>query len=305
MKRYFLLLPLSVWAAFPIQFAIPEIKMVSEVPIKTRDFAALIPGQLGTYTCDNEAEYYEGYQQSYFAITCKRGGWDCLRHYEILANGCIPYFIDLEQCDPQTMYFLPKDLIIEAMHLEGVSYLNIDHEKFNRVRYYEILDQLLECTRNHLTTKKMGEYILNTIHYSGNGTILFLGYDTAPDYMRCLSLIGLKEILGDRVIDVPKIEHIYKNYIRAELLYGKGFTYTRILDDLPIHRENIEERIENKEFDLIIYGSVHRGLLYHDLVCQTYEPEEIVYLCGEDFHHCEYMNFIHSSPFFLREFERN
>ena len=29
--------------------------------------------------------------KKYFWITIK-AGWDCLRHYEILMNGCIPYF---------------------------------------------------------------------------------------------------------------------------------------------------------------------------------------------------------------------
>src|SRR5579859_2898410 len=116
---------------FPIQFSIPEVKIVNSIPEKDRDFASLIPGNTSTYIYQEEADYYQGYQRSYFALTWKKGGCDCMRHYEILANGCIPYFIDLDKCNPNTMVYLPKQLIWEAMHLPGVSYPNIDHTKFD------------------------------------------------------------------------------------------------------------------------------------------------------------------------------
>src|SRR5688572_9949738 len=86
---------------FPIGFAISETKFVSDVPIKDKDFASIIPGDLKTYIYTEESAYYKDYQRSYFAITCKKGGWDCMRHYEILANGCIPYFIDIDKCNPK------------------------------------------------------------------------------------------------------------------------------------------------------------------------------------------------------------
>ena len=226
-----------------------------------------------------------------------------MRHYEILANGCIPYFLDLDKCDDDTMTLLPKALIKEAMQLPGVSYLNIDHSKFDPAKYYAILNQLLEYTRKHLTTKNMAAHLLDTIHYSGKGKILYLSNNPDPDYMRCVTLVGLKELLPGRVIDVPKIEHTYKSYPHdIRNLYGKGFSYTKIVDDQPIDRENIEQRIRNREFDLIIYGSVHRGLNYHNLVRAMYSPNKIIYLCGEDKHKCPYTRW---NNLFLREFEGN
>lgn len=285
---------------YPIGFSIPEVKVVSNIPKKTQDFAFIIPGNLSTYIYESEADYYQDYQKSYFAITCCKAGWDCLRHYEILANGCIPYFVDLDLCDESTLYFLPKELIKEAMNLEGVSYMHIDHEKFDQKKYYKILEKLLTHTREHLTTKQMASYMMETVGYSGDKNILFLSQNPAPDYMRCLILTGLKEIFGTRVIDVPKIEHIYKSYDgNIKNLYGKGMTYTRIIEDLFVDREQIEQRILNKEFDLIIYGSVHRGNPFHDLVLNTYEPEQIIYLCGEDIHTCQYTDL---QNLFLREF---
>ncbi len=287
----------------PVQFSISETKVVKSVPNKTRDFAYIVPGKLETYIYDNEEDYYKGYQESYFAVTCKKAGWDCLRHYEILANGCIPYFIDIDQCPEKTLAYFPKDLVREAMQLEGVSYLHIDHSKFNKKRYYEILEQLLEYTRNYLTSRKMAEHVLNCVNYSGQGKVLFLSRDQYPDYLRCTMLIGFKELLGDRLVDFPKIEHIYVNF-KADIrtIYGKGITYTKIVEDIPLDRENIEQRIANHEFELIVYGSVHRGLLFHDLVRAFYPKEKIVYLCGEDAHFC---TFAHLDNLFLREHDYN
>ena len=287
---------------YSIQFGIPEVKVVQDVPEKDQDFAFIIPGEGSTYIFTEEEAYYKDYQRSYFALTKKKGGWDCMRHYEILANGCIPYFEDLDRCDSDTMAFLPRDLIKEAMNLEGVSYLKIDHTRFNKTRYFEILNKLLEHTKKFLTTRRMAEYVLNTMRYSGNGKFLFLSKDPDPDYMRCCTLIGLKEVLGDKVIDFPKINHIYKSYPSDDVkhLYGKGFSYTRIVEDISLNRDDIAERIRNKEFEIIIYGSVHRGLLYHDLVTQTYDSSKIFYICGEDYHRCSYASW---QNLFLREFE--
>jgi|SRR5579862_285691 len=306
---FLFLIPFPIFSqVYPIQFSIPEHKIVQEIPEKDRDFAHLIPWQMHTYIYSEEDHYCKDYQRSYFAVTMKKGGWDCMRHYEILANGCIPYFVDLDKCDKDTMFFLPRDLILEAMNLPGVSYLHIDHSQFDTAKYYEILNKLLEHTRKYLTTRNMAQYILDTVHYTGTGKILYLSNDEDPDYLRCITLVGFKELLGDRVVDVPKIQHIYKSYPGdIKRLYGKGFTYTKNVEDLPIDRENIEERIRNKEFDLIIYGSVHRGLRYYDLVNQTYDPDKILYMCGEDIDHpdkhpngkCPY---VHLAQFFLREF---
>lgn len=287
----------------PIQFAVPECKVVTAIPEKDQDFAFIIPGKVDTYIYTEEADYYKDYQRSFFAVTTKKAGWDCLRHYEILANGCIPYFLDLDSCDENTMYFLPRELIKEAMNLEGVSYLHIDHSRFDRAKYNEILLKLLEHTQKYLTTKQMANYVLKTISYSGKGNILYLSQDPAPDYLRCLMLIGFKELFQNNVVDFPKIEHIYKSYPgNFKALYGRGMTYTRIIEDLPINRANIQQRILQKEFDLIIYGSVHRGMPFYADVLKAYEPEKIVYFCGEDFHAC---SLTHLQNFFLREFAGN
>lgn len=288
---------------YPLGFSISETKIVMDIPPKDKDFAFIIPGDVRTYIYSNERDYYEDYQRSYFAITQKKGGWDCLRHYEILANGCIPYFIDLERCPENTLYFLPKKLILEAMNLPGVSCGHIDHAVFDKDRYYEILRELLDCTRTYLTTRRMARYLLDTVGYSGNGTILFLSGSTYPDYIVASTLIGLRQVLApSEVIDVPKVDYIYASYPHdVNALYGKGFTYTKIIDDIPVDRNDIEERIKKNEFEFIIYPHIHRGCPLHDLVKACYSPEKIIYIDGEEGeYNCP---FAHLPNFFLREYD--
>lgn len=284
----------------PIQFSIPESKILAAVPTKDLDFAHIIPGRPSTYIYDDEQSYYEGYQRAYFAVTNKKSGWDCLRHYEILANGCVPYFLDLDEAPVGTMFMLPRALIKQAMTLPGVSYLHIDHSLFDEQRYFDILGQLMHYTRQHLSTRAMAQYFLDAIGYT-RGTILFLSGQTYPDYLRCLTLIGLKEILGTQVIDSPKIKHIYKSYDgNATALYGKGISYTRVVDDHFVDRGRLENRIAEREFAFIVYGSLHRGLPFHNIARAHYAPKELIYLDGED------LDLAGTKPkakMFLREFQ--
>jgi hypothetical protein len=50
--------------------------------------------------------------------------------------------------------------------------------------------------------------------------------------------------------------------------------------------------IRSKYYDLVIYGSYHRGMPYYDLVNSVYNKNDIVLLCGEDIHQCNYKNWI-------------
>ena len=43
-----------------------------------------------SYAFATEEAYYDDLAASRFAVTTKRGGWDCLRHYEIAAAGALP-----------------------------------------------------------------------------------------------------------------------------------------------------------------------------------------------------------------------
>lgn len=99
---------------FPISFALPTSK-VNFDNVKTREFAICDPRDRSTYIYKNEKDYYNGYSESKYAFTMKKAGWDCLRHYEILGNGCIPIFLDIDKCPDLTMNNFPKTLALEVL----------------------------------------------------------------------------------------------------------------------------------------------------------------------------------------------
>lgn len=140
--------------ATPIHFAIPKSLILDYVPIKTREYATIIPGDISTYIYDNQEDYYNGYKESYFGITFKKGGWDCLRHYEILMNGCIPYFPDLENCPAQTMKSFPKQIILECNE-------KLKKGELTEIECQNYISKLLDYSKENLTTEKLINYVLN------------------------------------------------------------------------------------------------------------------------------------------------
>ena len=50
----------------------------------------------------------------------KEAGFECERHYEILARGSIPYFLDWDLYPSNVSVRLPKALFTQAMSLPGV-----------------------------------------------------------------------------------------------------------------------------------------------------------------------------------------
>jgi len=108
--RSYLLLPPPLAARTvrwlrPTAFSVPAQKIVDAPPAKDREFAthvvdarlaALVGGSVSHVFADEDA-YRADLQRSRFAATTKREGWDCLRHYEIAANGAVPCFRDLHR----------------------------------------------------------------------------------------------------------------------------------------------------------------------------------------------------------------
>ncbi len=144
------------YKVFPLNFAIPKDKIVNKIPEKTKEWATIVPGDMKTYIFDSQTDYYLDYQRARYGITTKKSGWDCLRHYEILANGCIPFFPDLEACPPKTLTFLPKEIIIESNRL-------IKEKLFTDERYNLYLSFLLDWTRHKLTTEALVDYIISFV----------------------------------------------------------------------------------------------------------------------------------------------
>ncbi len=176
----------------PINFAIPEEKILKEVNNNPKNLLApLIPGRLDTYIYKKEQSYYKMYAESIFALTYKKAGWDTLRHYEILMNGCIPIFLNLENCPFHTMVNFPKKNILDIKKryefilssyfptkiykfkfLDLKKFLNYFFSKKLKIEnfieqkqeVFELKSKLLDFTKENLTTSKLADYVINTVY---------------------------------------------------------------------------------------------------------------------------------------------
>lgn len=138
----------------PITFGIPTCKVSKPTKDKNQEYATCIPGKPETYVFKEEKSYYQDYQNSYYGVTMKKAGWDCMRHYEILGNYCMPYFIGLEDCPKNTLANMPKELLLEGRELAS---------NFEVQKYFNILDETFNYTKNNLTTKNIARHILNHV----------------------------------------------------------------------------------------------------------------------------------------------
>ena len=76
------------------------------------------------------------------------------------------------------------------------------------------------------------------------------------DYLELSILHGLKSILGDNLIDIPKKNILYGDFseIKKEQLHGRGFTLLNDKFEDTLNRDDL------KDIDFVIYGSgMHIG----------------------------------------------
>ena len=142
----------------PMSCSIPGCKITTKFLDKTQEYGTVIPGQQETYVFKDEQEYYDDYNRSYYGVTTRKavtGWWESMRTLEILANRCIPYFPELEKCPESILSHLPKKKLLEARDLA---------ENFDEQKYFIILDELFNYTKEHLTTKAMAKYIMDEIN---------------------------------------------------------------------------------------------------------------------------------------------
>ena len=133
----------------------------------------------------------KNYQDSIFALTYKKMGWDSLRHYEILMNGCIPLFININKCPEKILTNFPKQILsdifkqyswilnqffptniykkkfltIEKFFLHFLNLLKKKHSAMSFISSYpEIIDikeQLIIYTKKNLTTENVAKKIIS------------------------------------------------------------------------------------------------------------------------------------------------
>lgn len=158
---------------FPISFALPTSKIYTKT-LKTKLLAHITPLDKSTYIYKNEADYYKDYRDSYFAITCKKAGWDCMRHWEIIGNGCIPIFIDLDKCPKETLANYPFDLHKKySKYFTGIDFRDKTAIE-NCIRQIESMDIYMSFEnlnfncKHSFSTRALAEYFISQLVYINN-----------------------------------------------------------------------------------------------------------------------------------------
>lgn len=151
----------NVRYVYPIGFAIPESRVHLGPDARHRLMAVVDPRDRSTYVYDTQDGYDGNYREAFFAVTTKKAGWDALRHYEIIAQGAVPYFPDLGECPPLTLTFLPKLQILYAQSL-AQALLQSGALPSGEVldRWRGLRDAMRRHLLRHLTTRAMAAYVL-------------------------------------------------------------------------------------------------------------------------------------------------
>jgi len=139
----------------PITFGFPKEKATIQFPDKTKTFAMdSTAGGEADYEFSEENDYYQEYRNSYFGKTMRKGGWDCLRHYEIIFNRSIPFFHGIDEIPRNTMFNFPRELVKNGMKtLSSSGQVDVN-------AYRDIERQIFDYSMNHLTTEAIAKYVL-------------------------------------------------------------------------------------------------------------------------------------------------
>ena len=139
-----------------IGFAFPT-KKLKFGEKKTQFMSQSVPGNPRTYVFDKEEDYFADYQKSQFGITGAKAGWDCLRHYEIMGNGCMPLFENIHECPRHVMMHVPKALLTKIM------FWYVNDQKWLMREYNYYLEELQKYVVKFCTTEAVAKRFVSKL----------------------------------------------------------------------------------------------------------------------------------------------
>jgi hypothetical protein len=235
----------------------------------------------------------ENYRKAFFGHTSLKCGWDCMRHYEILSQGTITEFTNLEGLPRKTMTNFPKALVFNL----NTKYYSLTFDEILKCSssvVYDDLNSLLCYTRDNLTTEDAARYVLRKSGHADAKRILYLSNaDKSGNYMVEMLAHGFSRITEGLADMWPDFEERYDNYPvePTKKLYGKGFNYTRFLPASWRRAPSaslIQERIKEKYYDVIVHCTSEQSDLQYPFLTgegnakEYYDLSDIVLICGND-----------------------
>jgi hypothetical protein len=177
--------------------------------------------------------FHELFKRSLFAWSHRRSGWECMRFHEEISAGALPFFYDLEKCPKNTLGHYPKELLLEARKLAGVSHILQNPDKFtephpterrirnfirngeierssssndasldsssrlipifNMTRYFELADAIFAFAKKYMTTRSLVAYLLKSMEAEHARNVVFFSRNR-NDYTENSVLHGLGDL---------------------------------------------------------------------------------------------------------------
>ncbi len=161
---------------FPTNLGVPEeVILPIDLEKKTKMYQNTYPkysffenptdlgGGSAHYKYESEEEYYKDLSQSWFGLSSRRGSWDALRNYEIIASGSLLIYRD----------YLNKPISCSPRNVPCLSYStkNELYQIFDRLvpnnkptdEYMFLLEAQREWLLNYGTTTAIAKNIINII----------------------------------------------------------------------------------------------------------------------------------------------
>ena len=253
---------------------------------KRHDFCKVMPGNAETaiFKYHQEAEYYAEYAASWKAWTWAKGGVDCNRHLEIVANGVIPIFRGIRSVGATTLFAYPKRLMAFFE----------DHKEETDVRRLAMMRHfMLHWAHAHLSAPRAVDYMARAADFtaarlglpplfapaaSPAPRVAFIdsSLPQSPDYLSMFLLTGLVERFGADAVDVLyPVPYMYPAGPdidgRGYGLYGLGFGYRHRLAR-PAAQPALPDmlaRLRAGGYAAVVWGSFTR------CTAHLHEPETV------------------------------
>ena len=241
---------------YPAGFFIPRANVVPSVT-RRKLFGFLpyvpghFPGDVGSYkimTYSDEWLSMQLHRSSYFAFTHRRGGFECMRHHEILSNGVVPYYVDLKLVPERTLRHLPKALIWKAMTMPGVRHVGyseresegtldkghffrsgvhiqfrhpakIDFAEFDKKAYFDIADDMLEHVKRQMTSLAFVSYMLRIMEVEQPKHVLVVAR-SEYDYIQQTVEDGLSDLGIKTTVVGHRFPWVFQRSVSASLRGG-------------------------------------------------------------------------------------
>eukprot|EP00929_Paragymnodinium_shiwhaense_P093740 TRINITY_DN53995_c0_g1_i3.p1 TRINITY_DN53995_c0_g1~~TRINITY_DN53995_c0_g1_i3.p1 ORF type:complete len:307 (+),score=32.06 TRINITY_DN53995_c0_g1_i3:105-1025(+) len=235
-------------------------------------------------------------------------------HYnEYEASGCVPVLQNTTELAPGSLAFMDKALLSAAAGLLDDNALRdsqVQRSAFDYEAYQSIASKLLRHTQRRLTTEALARYTLAAAGHGKAKKVLYLANCLHGDYQCYLSLHGMRRVLGEGLVDFPRLGFMYRpplgpleeivrktncpqsmcttvtgSYHKAIIrnegapipVYGGGFSYGYRLEDLAgVNRSwsVLVREVKQHSFDLVVVGNA-AGLLHEPLTRQQVDVAKL------------------------------